>query len=146
MPTEFQSRAQFLALARFCQDVISSLYDYLAGAELNRKALDQVLGALESVESGDPYRFGRPSATALNSYEQLRTLEQVWKKDQITEAVRLTKALSTGNLKDEAKKQDAKALLELFSRLQTKALWNFEQPSQTPPPDLRALCEALKAV
>ena len=147
MPTKLQSRTQFLALAEFCQKVIATLCDYIADEALDTATLEQVYRALDSVRSGDPYRFGqRSAAAAFNSYEQLRTLEQAWTEDQIAETIRLTKALLARGSEDNSTKQEANDLLELFSQLQTKALWNFEQPSPTPPPDLRELCATFKTV
>ncbi len=145
MPAGIQSRTQFLVLAEFCQKVISSLLDYINGRDqLQRNILQEALGALKSVQSGDPYHFGQRSAAALSSYEEVRTLEEAWKQEQIDDAVRLTTELLTEPEHDPSKNAKARELLALFSKLQTKALWNFEQPKQTPPPDLRELCQALK--
>ena len=145
MPAAIQSRTQFLVLAEFCQKVISSLLDYINGTrQLQSSTLDEVLQALGSVQSGNSYRFGQRSAAALSSYEQVRTLEEVWTKRQVADAIRLTTELLGDTEGDRAKKEKAGELLALFSKLQTKALWNFEQPRRTPPPDLSELCQALK--
>ena len=145
MPAGIQSRTQFLILAEFCQKVISSLLDYINGRKaLERSTLQEALEALTSVQSGNSYRFGQRSAAALSSYEEVRTLEEAWTPQQIGDAIRLTKELLTDTEEDPAKRQKAGELLTLFSKLQTKALWNFEQPRRTPPPDLGELCQALK--
>jgi hypothetical protein len=145
MPAGIQSRTQFLILAEFCQEVISSLLDYINGSSrLQANTLTKVLRALRSVQSGDPYSFAQRSAAAFSSYEQIRTLEEALSKQEIDEAVKLTKELLAGTGAGPRKRATAKKLMALFSRLRTKALWNFEQPKQTPPPDLRELCEALE--
>src|ERR1700737_387719 len=145
MPAGIQSRTQFLILAEFCQKVISSLLDYINRRKaLERSTLQEALGALTSVQSGNSYRFGQRSAAALSSYEEVRTLEEAWTPQQIGDAIRLTKELLTDTEEDPAKRQKAGELLTLFSKLQTKALWNFEQPRRTPPPDLGELCQAPK--
>lgn len=145
MPTGIQSRTQYLVLAEFCQNVVSSLLDYINGTkQLENATLESVLQTLKSVEAGDPYRFGQRSAAALSSYEEVRTLEEAWTEQQIADAVRLTTELLANTEGDDAKKAKAKELLALFSKLQTRALWNFEQPTHTPPPDLRELCRVLK--
>jgi hypothetical protein len=145
MPSDLQSRWQYLELARFCQGVISSLYIYLDKGELPNAVLEQSLEAIRSVQVGDPYRFSGGTAEALGSYEQVRTLEEVWKIKHLNEAVELTSALlREGTIEDKSAK--AKRVIELFSKLQAKALWNFEQAKQTPPPDVGELCKALKTV
>jgi hypothetical protein len=145
MPAGIQSRTQFLVLAEFCQKVISSLLEYINGRKaLQRDILNDARGALKSVQSGDSYRFGQRSAAALSSYEEVRTLEEAWTPQQIDDAIRLTTELMEETEGDHVKKGRARELLALFSKLQTKALWNFEQPRPTLRPDLGELCEALK--
>ena len=143
MPADLQSRTQYLVLAEFCQSIISSLCDYLDGTPLPTDILRDARAALEAVKSGDPYKFGQRTAAALGSYEQVRTLEEVWTEPQLDDALKLTSdLLSDDGPGDRAAK--AGRIIELFSKLQGKALWNFEQPKQTAPPDVGELCRALK--
>lgn len=145
MPASIQSRTQFLVLAEFCRKVIASLLDYINGRKaIERSTLEEALEALKSVQSGDSYRFGQRSSAAFGSYEEVRTLEEAWTPQQIAEAITLTTELLNDAQEENAKMQKAGELLALFTKLQNKALWNFEQPRQTPPPDLRELCQALK--
>jgi hypothetical protein len=146
MPADLQSRTQYLALAEFCQEIVASLSDYLDGtAGLPAPVLEKALLALQSVKSGDPYRFGQRTAAALGTCEQVRTLEEVWKTPQLDDAVELTTEILSNAADAEAeKKAKAKRVIELFLKLQAKALWNFEQPKQTAPPDVGELCQALK--
>jgi hypothetical protein len=147
MPTDLQRRTQYLALAEFCQGIISSLWDYVDGtAPLPKEILEGALKALRSVKSGDSYKFGQRPAAALGSYEQVRTLEEVLRTpQQFEDAIAVTADLLSdpGVIEDETKVK-AKKVIELFSKLQTKALWNFEQPKQTAPPDIGELCKALE--
>ncbi len=146
MPTDLQSRTQYLALAEFCQSIISSLSDYADGKEdLPAAELERAKTALESVKSGDPYKFGQRAAAALGSYEQVRTLEEVWRPQQVDDALGLTLALlhSEGGAEAEVTAR-AQKLIELFLKLQARALWNFEQPRRTSPPDVGELCRALR--
>ena len=146
MPTDLQSRTQYLVLAEFCQSVISSLCDYVGGnRSLPTTELEHARAALASVKSGDPYKFGQRTAAALGSYEQVKTLEEVWSEPQVNDALDLMVAL----LRQEAGAEEraaanAQKLIELFLRLQARALWNFEQPKRTSLPDVGALCKALK--
>ncbi len=146
MPTDFQSRMQYLALAEFCQRIISSLWDYADGAEpLPESILREAFRALQAVKSGDSYKFGQRPAAALGSYEQVRTVEELLRTpEQFDDAVNLTAELLDADAAEDVKKVQAKKVIELFSRLQKKALWNFEQPKQTAPPDAGELCRALE--
>jgi hypothetical protein len=145
MPAGVQSRTKFLVLAEFCQKVISSLLGYLSGAnQLSGSTMAEALRALRSVQSGDSYRFGQRSSAALSSYEEVRTLEEAWTPQQIDDAIRFTAELLEDIEGHHAKREKAEELLALFSRLQAKALWNFEQPRPASTPDLRELCQALK--
>ena len=141
MPVDLQSRAQFLALAEFCQGVIESLSDYLDGGPVPTPILQDAINALASVKSGDPLKFGQKPAHALGSYEQVRTLEECWKGPQLAEAAGLLAALLSD---DRTARSSAQRVIELFSKLQSRALWSFEQPRQTAPPDFRELCRTLQ--
>jgi hypothetical protein len=145
MQSTIQSRAQFLVLAEFCLRITSSLLDYVNGAKpLQADVLREALAALKSVQSGDANRFGKRSAAALSSYVEVRTLEEAWTPEQISDAIRLTADLLADAQENDARREKARELLVLFSRLQTVALWNFEQPRRVPSPDLGELSDAFK--
>jgi len=127
MPAGYRSRSQYLALARFCQDLIESLYAYVEGhlgpsLALN---LENAARSLEAVKSGDLYRFGQKKAAAFGSSEQVRTLAEIWSDTEMAEALDLIRHLLEGP--HLGRKADARLLIKLFSRLRDKALWNFEQ-------------------
>ena len=142
MPTDLQNRSQYLVLAEFCQKIINSLSDDPDGvAGLPRKGLQDAIDALQSVKAGDFYRFGQKPAAALGSYEQVRILEQVLRKrEQLDQAL----SLLTGLLSGSPQPDDVRQVIRLFTRLQTKALWNFEQPIPTSPVDVGELCKAFE--
>ena len=142
MPTDLQSRTRYLALAEFCQNIISSLSDYVEGtAKLPRANLKKALEVLQSARSG--YPLGPKPALALSGYEQVRTIEDAWKNPQ--RAIKLAAELLGLSAGRESEGQaKAQKVIDLFSDLQAKALWNFEQPRRTIPPDARELCAALK--
>jgi len=133
-------------LAEFCQSIISPLSDYVDGKQdLPTAELERAKTALESVKSGDPYKFGQRAAAALGSYEQVRTLEEVWKPQQIDDALGLTlELLHLGGGTQAEGTAKAQKLIGLFLKLQGRALWNFEQPRRTSPPDIGELCRPLK--
>src|SRR5437667_11064279 len=108
MPAGIQSRTQFLILAQFCQKVISSLLDYINGKPLPTNTLNEALQALNSVQSGDSYRFGQRSAAALSSYDEVRTLEEAWPGSQIADAIRLTTEILEDTRPDQTKREKAR--------------------------------------
>jgi hypothetical protein len=142
MPTDLQSRSQYLVLAEFCQELINSLSNYASGSVgLPRDILQSAFEALQSVKKGDLFRFGQKPAAALGSYEQMRTLEQVLRSHgQVDNALELISSL----LREKTAQDPAKAkeIIGLFTKLQTKALWNFEQPTPAAAPDISELCKA----
>jgi hypothetical protein len=114
-------------------------------APLPADTLRKASQALQSVRSGDSYKFGQRPAAALGSYEQVRTLEEVLRTpQQFEDALKLTADLLDPDAAEDSTKVRAREAIELFSKLQTKALWNFEQPKQTAPPDVGELCRALR--
>src|SRR5690348_16696584 len=131
-PIDLQDRAQYLSLALFAQEVVSVLTDYVDENESRRlrTALKDALSSLKAVESTSVSSHRR--AAAFTSYEQLRTLEEVWKPEERAEAKRMIQAIlrEPGNPKT---KPAANDLINLFSKLQDQALWNFEQPRPVSP-------------
>jgi len=126
MPAGYRSRSQYLSLARFCQDLIASLFEYLDGhsGRALRRQLTDALRSLEVVKTGNLYQFGQKRLAAFGTYEQLQTLA-VWSDTEVDDAVRLLRRLLEDHPND--RDQDARELIGLFSRLRAKALWNFEQ-------------------
>ncbi|MFL6439452.1 MAG: hypothetical protein ACJ71Q_17890 [Terriglobales bacterium] len=139
-PMELQDRAQYLSLALFAQNVISALMEYVDEDKIGKlrpslsDALASVKQAEEQTSNSTPNRV-----IALNSYEQLRTIDEVWDHNQRTKAV----ALMTGILSSpQGAKTKARAeeLISLFSKLQSQALWNYEQPTPVSPSIMQRLC------
>jgi len=148
MPTDLQSRTQYLALAEFCQPVIGSLSDYVEGtAPLREDALRGAQIALQFVKEGAPYSFGGRTAAALGNYDQVRTLEEAWRDpEDFADVIKLTSdLLNNSDLLKDDRTAKARRLINLFLKLQAKALWNFEQPKQAAAPDVGELCKALRA-
>jgi len=140
MPASYRSRSQYLSLAHFSHDLIASLFDYIdakqPNAEFSRRLAD-ALQSLEDVKKGDLYKFGQRQkrSAALSTSEQVRTLNEIWSEPEIEHAIDLIR-----RLKGEPQKHrtaDAQKLINLFSRLRAKALWNFEQSVPRPPAELR---------
>jgi hypothetical protein len=128
----YRSQTEYLGLARFCQRLIESLFEYLdepgKAATINDSLREQLVAAsssLEKVTQGDLYQFGQRKAVAFNSYSQVRTLVEVLgSDDEITKAVGVIRQMLEGQSGQRAR---AKQLIDLFSRLRAKALWDFEQ-------------------
>ena len=131
-------RSQFLSLAVLSQSVVEALIAYIEDDdwEKMKARLADVVGPLESAIG----RSGASSAGrhALASYEQLRTLAEVWKPKERQDVIRTLRALlrnQTASSKSEARK-----LIEPFQRLSTQALWNFDQPNSAVPRGVLDLC------
>jgi hypothetical protein len=139
-PIDLQDRAQYLSLALFAQEVVSALLQYVdedKNDNLNT-ALEGALGSLEVAESVTVASHRR--AAAFTSYEQLRTLDEVWKPSERDKAKRMIQVILRQPRSSRAKPA-ANSLIELFSKLQDQALWNFEQPRPVSPGAMQSLCK-----
>jgi hypothetical protein len=141
MPMDQQDRAQYLSLALFSQKIISALMDYVdENKKANLKAsLDEALVSLRNARMKRPVSRPR-SAAALTSYEHLRTLEEVWSPKERADAIRMIQAILRAPEQPKTK-HVANKLIDLFSKLQNQALWNFEQPKPVSPKVMRRLCQ-----
>jgi hypothetical protein len=138
-PIDLQDRAQYLSLALFAQEVVSVLMEYVdENKSQNLKmALDEALSSLKGAESASVSSQRRAAAFA--SYEQLRTLEEVWKPEERAKAKRMIQEILREPDSPKAKPA-ANDLINLFSKLQDQALWNFEQPRPVSPGVMQRLC------
>jgi hypothetical protein len=139
-PIDLQDRAQYLSLALFAQEVVSVLMQYVDDNKSDnlRAALKGALNSLKGAESASVPAHRR--AAAFTSYEQLRTLEEVWKQREREKAKRMIKII-LDKPRDPKARPAANDLIELFSKLQDQALWNFEQPRPVSPGDMQRLCK-----
>ena len=139
-PIDLQDRAQYLSLALFAQEVVSVLTDYVDenNSQKLRTALKNALDSLKGAERGSASSHRR--AAAFTSYEQLRTLGEVWKPVQRDEAKRMIQTILREPQNSKAKPA-AESLIDLFSKLQDQALWNFEQPRPVSPKAMQRLCK-----
>lgn len=136
-PIDLQDRAQYLSLALFAQEVVSVLMEYVDENKEQRlkPALDEALISLQAAEGAVP---AQRRSLAFTSYEQLRTLEEVWKPAERGKAKQLILTI----LHEPQKRKAALAanrLIDLFSKLQDQALWNFEQPRPVSPEAMQRL-------
>jgi hypothetical protein len=138
-PVDLQDRAQYLSLALFAQGVVSALMDYVDEdkSESLVSTLQEALASLKGAEAGTTQLHRR--AVAFATYEQLRTLDEVWKPRDRANAKRIIEQIIRDPAGSKAKPA-ADRLIDLFSRLQDQALWNFEQPRPVSPGDMQRLC------
>jgi len=139
-PIDLQDRARYLSLALFAQEMVAVLINYVDDDE-NLKLKPTLEDALNSLEAAEPasHRSHRRAA-AFTTYEQLRTLEEVWKQPERDDAKQMIQTILRDPRNPEAK-PTANKLIEWFSRLQDQALWNFEQPRPVSPNALQRLCK-----
>ena len=139
-PIDLQDRAQYLSLALFAQEIVSVLTEYVdenKSDNLNA-TLGKALSSLEGAESGSVSQ--RRAAAAFASYEQLRTLDEVWKPTERGKAKRMIQEILRQPNSSRARPA-ANSLIDLFSKLQDQALWNFEQPRPVSPGAMQRLCK-----
>jgi hypothetical protein len=130
MPVDLQGRGQYLELALFSQNVVSALLEFVDKDREDRlePSLNEALTSLNAVTSDDLNRLVGERVAAFSSYEQLKTLNEVWSKDDIKEAAEVISRLLRAP-KPSKKKADAERLVDLFSKLQKQALRrHFQQP------------------
>lgn len=138
-PIDLQDRAQYLSLALFAQEMVSVLMQYVDENESPtlKTALEDALTSLEGAERASvPFQ----RRAAFTSYEQLRTLEEVWKQGERDRAKRMIQTILREPENPKAKSA-ANGLIDLFSKLQDQALWNFEQPRPVSPRAMQRLCK-----
>jgi hypothetical protein len=138
-----QDRAQYLSLALFAQKVVSALTEFV---DENRSAklkpsLTEALDSLRRVNARRPAVLPQGRFAAFTSYEHLRTVEEVWSAKERGDAIRMIRILLRTVPKAPEAKADAEKLIDLFSKLQDQALWNFEQPRPVSPKVMQRLCQ-----
>lgn len=147
MPASLQSRTQYLSLAEFCQEVIEGLMDFWDGAAGANPRLKQRLGegleSFKAISSGRLHALASANPAPFITFEQVRTVQEVWGDAQLARAIRLIKGLLAASSSKAHKVKFAEELIDLFSRLQAKALWNFKQPTEVLPRSFGALCRVL---
>jgi ABC-type hemin transport system substrate-binding protein len=123
----------------FAQQVISVLMEFAdEGRATHLNSLEEALGSLQ--HASDPSASSSRRAAALRSYEQLRTLEEVWSDKDRKKAIQMIRTILRAP-KSPGSKRVANALIDLFSGLQNQALWNFEQPKPISQRVMQRLCQ-----
>ena len=139
-PMDLQDRAQYLSLALFAQQMISALMEYADEGKSQRlnTSLRQALNSL--LLAKDPSPSASRKVIAFSSYEQIRTLEEVWSNKDRVNAIRMMRAILRAPNSPKSK-EVANDLISMFSGLQNQALWNFEQPKPVSPRVMQRLCQ-----
>ncbi len=138
-PMDLQDRAQYLSLALFSQKIVSALMEYVDEGknEKLKPSLNEALVWLHSTQTKRPLSHARRRALA---YEHLRTLDEVWSSKDRANAIRMTQAILRAP-RNSKTKPVANNLIDLFSKLQDLALWNFEQPKPVSQKVMQRLCQ-----
>jgi endonuclease YncB( thermonuclease family) len=139
-PMDLQDRAQYLSLALFSQNIVSVLMEYVDENKLGKlkPCLTEALESLvQTTRSMPPTQH---NVAAFNSYEHLRTLDEVWSAKKRASAIKMVRTVLAAPRKP-GTKDVANQLIDLFSELQNQALWNFEQPKPVSPKIMRRLCQ-----
>lgn len=140
-----EARIRYLTVAFFAQRVLDAL---VASAEHGddaglKPALELAVQELQAAIGNPPadYQQGRPRA--FSDYEQVRTLDEVRNPAEVQEIIRalerLTKDLDGGV---PAGRRQLDEAIEFFCHLESRALRNFDQPTETMPRGIHELCKA----
>lgn len=139
-PMDLQDRAQYLSLALFAQQVVSVLMEFV-DEKKTAHLTDSLEVALNSLQHAkDPSASPSKRAIAFSSYEQIRTLEEVWTEEDRKKAIRMMRTILRAP-SSPSSKEVANDLIDLFSSLQNQALWNFEQPKPVSQEVMQSLCQ-----
>jgi hypothetical protein len=143
IPMDLQDRGQYLSLALFAQRVVSALTEYVDENKTTKlkPSLSDALESLRRIRKKRLSVLPRQRAAAFTSYEHLRTLEEGWTSHERDAAIRMISVVLRSAPKNPKSKATAEKLIDLFSRLQDQALWNFEQPKPVSPKVMQRLCQ-----
>jgi len=140
-----EARIRYLTVAFFAQRVLDAL---VASAEHGddaglKPALELAVQELQAATGNPPADYQQGSSRAFSSYEEVRTLDEVGKPDEVRRIIRalerLTKDLDAGMPADRRQFDQA---IEFFCHLESRALRNFDQPTETLPRGIHELCKA----
>lgn len=140
-PMDLQDRAQYLTLALFSQRIVSALMEFVDEnkREKLKPSLDEALVSLRSLQTRRPSSSSQRKVAAFTSYEHLRTIDEVWSLRDRANAIRMVQAILRAPTNPKTKPV-ANGLIDLFSKLQDQALWNFEQPKPVSTKVMQRLC------
>jgi hypothetical protein len=104
-----------------------------------KPSLDEALVSLRSIQTKRPSALSERRVVAFTSYEHLRTIDEVWSPKDRANAIRMVQAILRAPTNPKTKPV-ANDLIDLFSKLQDQALWNFEQPKPVSTKVMQRLC------
>ncbi len=140
IPTDLQDRAQYLSLALFAQKIVTALMEYVDENKSKKlkPSLSEALDWLVQTKRSSVNLHRK--VAAFTTYEHIRTLEEVWSPRERLQAVRMIRAILRAPNAPRTKSV-ANKLIDLFSKLQIQALWNFEQPKPVSQKVMTRLCQ-----
>ena len=103
-PIDIQDRAQYLSLALFAQQIVTVLMEFVderKSAKLT-STLKEALISLRRAKA--PTAYPGSKAMAFGSYEQVRTLEEVWSDKDRARAIRMIHAVLNASDTSKARK------------------------------------------
>jgi hypothetical protein len=144
MTTIHDSRSQYLSLALFSRQIIDALLDLVRSGNREKlaKALPDAIGSLEAATDS---RNAIPSAVAsriVTSYDQVRTIDELFPPDDRREMIQTLRALETANPDLGAQRVSALRAIEFFYKIENRALRNSRHPSPRASRVARGLCPA----
>jgi hypothetical protein len=144
MATFHDSRSQYLSLALFSRQIIDALLDLVRSG--SREKLGRALpDAIESLEAATDSRNAALSPVAsriVTSYDQVRTIDELFPPDDRRQMIKTLKALETANPDTEEQRNSALRAIEFFYKIENRALRNSRHPAPKASRVARGLCPA----
>jgi hypothetical protein len=140
-----EARVRYLTVAVFAQKVLDALVAFAEhGDDAGLKpALELAVQELKTAIGGGPDNYQQGSPRAFSNYEQVRTLDEVKNRSEVQEIIqaleRLTEDLDAGVPADRRQLDEA---IDFFCHLESRALRNFDRPTEALPRGIRELCRA----
>jgi hypothetical protein len=141
-----EARIRYLTVAFFAQRVLDAL---VASAEHGddaglKPALEPAIQELKTAIGSRPDDYQGGSPRAFSDYEQVRTLDEVCSGADVREVVRALEGLleRRGAANSPEQRRGLEEAITFFSRLESHALRNFDQPIDSLPTGIRELCKA----
>jgi len=142
MTTFHDSRSQYLSLALFSRRIIDALLDLVRNG--SREKLGRALpDAIESLEAATDSRNAALSPVAsriVTSYDQVRTIDELFPPEDRREMILTLKALETANPDLGVQRDSALRAIEFFYKIESRALRNSRHPSARISRVTRGLC------
>jgi hypothetical protein len=144
MATFHDSRSQYLSLALFSRQIIDALLDLARSGNREKlgKALPDAIESLEAATDSRNVTLSPAASRIVTSYDQVRTIDELFPQEDRRQMIQTLKALATPNLDLAEQRTSALRAIEFFYKIENRALRNSRHPSPRASQVARGLCLA----